>query len=524
MVPKTHRSQPVTIPSMMLLARVRRAATFRSSPGVPQTPRPKRPAVALTIFFVVAALAFPTTTGAAAGAATLTLSRTSGPAGGTVVVKGYHLPPLSRVQIMLDGHARGLPTAWVGRTGFFKASIKIPSGVTGDRIIGAYRVKQKTRKVITASSQLGGRLAYTHFDRTTAGAPPPQPPTTAGTNAYGSIATDTKANIHVGGPDGERVAHKFVASTTSAVTSIRFAQRGGSGYSGGNGGTMRISIQPDDGSGNPSGSRLASLDYSPGNPGGGWSTYLSRSFSSSATLTKGKVYYVVFENIDGSPKSNYISVNELFVYGSTLVPRQPIFSDASYAVLIARPSWRVASGYTADMDLTYANGGHDGMGYIAAEVYNYISTSGSSDMFREHFTVSGASRTVTTAAIRVRRSSGSSPLTIRLENSSGSLIEAVSIPASSIPASSPGGDNGGSVWAVGHFSSSHVLAAGSTYSLTATTGSDTTYTSIPLLDGTPNGFQSYTFSDGQGQATSSGSGGWSNIDPSYPEDIQFYLK
>jgi hypothetical protein len=407
----------------------------------------------------------------------------------------------------------------VGSSGTLARTIKVPAGKTGANVIAVYHVKQKTRLVITASSQLGGRLAATSFTRT--GKAPPS--TTTSTGGYGSIATDTKANIHVGGPDGERVAHRFVAGTTSVINSIRFAQRGGSGDSGGNGGTMRISIETDKG-GVPSGTRVASLNYSPGNPGGAWSTYNSVTFTTRGTLTKGRVYYVVFENIGSSPRSNYISVNELFVYGSALVPRQPTFSDTKYAVLIARPSWSLQGKYTADMDLTYANGHHDGMGYIAAMVYDYISTSGSSRMFRERFTVSGSSRTISTAAIRVRRSSGSSPLTIRLESSSGALIEAVNIPASSIPQSAPGNDNGGSVWAVAHFSSKHVLKKGTTYNLTATTASGTTYTSIPLLVGVKWGFSSYTFSDGDGQVTSSGSGGWTAIDRNSPQDIQFYLK
>ena len=80
------------------------------------------------------------------------------------------------------------------------------------------------------------------------------------------------------------------------------------------------------------------------------------------------------------------------------------------------------------------------------------------------------------------------------------------------------------MWAIAHFSKAHVLAKGSTYNLTATTASGTTYTSIPLLAGTSYGFHSYTFSDGEGQVTSSGSGGWTAIDRGASEDIQFYLK
>ncbi|MFI5042734.1 MAG: hypothetical protein ACHQNA_12970, partial [Acidimicrobiales bacterium] len=472
---------------------------IRSPLSAPRSPRSKRRSVALSLLLLVAALGLPTPS-AGVTAAKLQLSRVTGLGGTTIVVRGYNLPPSTRVQITWDGHFRGLPTAWVGSTGNFKISIKIPAGSAGDHKIGAYQVKSATRKVVTLTSQLGSRLAFARFVRTASTTPPPT--TSGAAGAYGSIATDTKANILVGGPDSERVAHRFQASTSSALTSIRFAQRGGPGYSGGTGGTMRISVRADDGSGRPSGTSLASLTYSPGNASGGWWTWLNRGFPSPATLTKGQIYYIVFENIDPSPTTNYISVNELFVYGSALTPRQPTFSDATYAVLA---NGAVQDQYTADMDLTYANGVHDGMGYIEAMVALYGVVSGPNDMVREHFTVSGGARTVTSASVRVRRTNGSSPLTIRLETSAGALIEAVDIPASSIAVSAPGGDNGGAVWVTATFGSAHVLANGGTYNLRLSTASGTEYTTVPVREGTDVGFASSTFTDGDGQHTTDGS-------------------
>ena len=154
-------------------------------------------------------------------------------------------------------------------------------------------------------------------------------------------------------------------------------------------------------------------------------------------------------------------------------PRQPAFADSDYAVLYAEPSsWSVQGKYTADMDLTYANGMHDGMAYIANIVEMYGTISGSASV-REHFTVSGGNRTVTKAYVRVRRTTGSSPLTIRLETGSGTLIEAVSVPASSVPASAAGGDNGGSVWVSATFDSPHTLVDGTAYNLRLTTAAGT---------------------------------------------------
>jgi hypothetical protein len=343
-------------------------------------------------------------------------------------------------------------------------------------------------------------------------------------SVYGTgINADTKANLQVGGGKNQKVAYRFAASTTSALTSVRFVQRGGSGYSSGNGGSMRISLRPDDGSGRPSATILASVNYSPGNPSGAWEHYDAVTFGSPATLTAGSTYLVVFENTDASPAVNFISANELYVYGGTLTPRQPHYADAYATLTTASGSWAVAGGYTAVADLAYANGTHDGMGYFQALIGYYGVISGSSSMARERFTVSGGSRTVTTASVRVRRSSGSSPLTVRLETGAGTLIEAVNVPASAVPISAPGGDTGGAVWATVTFASAHVLADGATYNLRISTAADTTYTTFPIQEGGPNGFGSYTYSDGTGQHTTDGST-WTDLYLWAPQDMQFFFR
>ena len=224
---------------------------------------------------------------------------------------------------------------------------------------------------------------------------PTATPAPGATGIYGAAFNfDTKANLQVGWTDGARVAHRFVAGTSSTLSSIRFQQRGGPVYSGGTGGQLRITVQTD-GSNGPTGTVLATASYTPGNPSGAWTRYDAVTFSSPATLVKGTRYDIVFENVDANAANNYFSVNELFVYGATMTPRQPAFADADYAVLAANAggSWSVQSKYTADMDLTYADGTHDGMAYIANIVELYGTVSGTSSV-REHFTVSGGNRTV----------------------------------------------------------------------------------------------------------------------------------
>ena len=121
-----------------------------------------------------------------------------------------------------------------------------------------------------------------------------------------------------GGTTLARLAYRFRASTSSAVTSIRVQQRGyggGNTYSGGNGGTIRVSIQADAG-GVPSGTTLSSLTFAPGNPAGNWEVWSKLSFPAPATLTAGRLYHVVFDNVSASPTTNWISVNVLFLIGS----------------------------------------------------------------------------------------------------------------------------------------------------------------------------------------------------------------
>ena len=90
---------------------------------------------------------------------------------------------------------------------------------------------------------------------------------------YGTgIGYDTKANIQVG-PDGQKVAIRLKATTTSALKSVRFVQRGGTGYSSGTGGTMTLSVRADDGTGHPSATSLAQQSYTPGNPSGALEKY-----------------------------------------------------------------------------------------------------------------------------------------------------------------------------------------------------------------------------------------------------------
>jgi len=334
---------------------------------------------------------------------------------------------------------------------------------------------------------------------------------------YGTgIGYDTKANTPIG---QYKMAIRFKATTTSALKSVRFVQRGGTTYSHGTGGTMTISVRADDGTGHPSATSLAQRSYTPGNPDGTWEKYDQVTFPSPATLTAGKIYYIVFANPD---VNNYISVNSVYAYNATS-PRQPMFPDSDYGLMYTSGSWgALASGFTPVVDLAYANGAHDGQSYYEAMIDRYATISGASKMARERFTVSGGNRTVKSASLRLRRSSGTSPLTMTLETSAGVAIESATVPAASIPVSAPGEDTGGAVWVTANFSSPHVLSNGASYSLRISTAPGTTYTTFPVRTGTDKGIHTFAFPCGTGQSTTDGSA-WTDLYDRSHQDLQFYF-
>jgi hypothetical protein len=352
--------------------------------------------------------------------------------------------------------------------------------------------------------------------------PAPTPTATPGPAVKGiygpALNVDTKANLQVGWTDRARLAHRFRASATATITSVRFAQRGGSVYSGGTGGSLLVSIQSD-ANGLPSGTVLGSTTYTPGNPSGSWAKFDAVTLS--APVTKGRLYHVVFENMDTDPASSYISVNELFVYGPTLSPRQPALPDADYAVLYAAPvDWAVQDNFTADMDVAYSDGSHDGVAYIQNMTQYYATVSGPAAA-REHFTVVGNARIVSSAAVRVRRSSGTDPLRLSVLEGDTVLASAV-VAASDVPISAAGGDDGGSVWASVTFPEM-TLSAGTTYDLVLTTAPTSTYTVAPIREGTDIGMESFAFREGTGQRSADGIS-WSDLFDKSPVDLQFYFR
>ena len=354
---------------------------------------------------------------------------------------------------------------------------------------------------------------------------PTSPPFDGGaTGPYGSCQGDSRNNHHVGGWARADLDYRFRATTSSAAESLRVQQRGGVGYSGGNGGQITASIQTDDG-GLPSGNVLASLTFSPGNPSGHWEVWDYLVFPSPANLTDGRIYHLVFTNVAADPVNNFISLNDMVYWGSES-PRQPMFEN-TFAVLYKETSgWQLKGNDAPIFDLGYANGVHDGMAYIGSMHEYYGVISGASNMVRQHFTVSGSDRAVSSASVKVKRISGSDPLTISLRKGSTTLVSetvaASAIALGELPIVLDGAHLGGNTWATISFADL-TLESGATYNLVLSTGGGTQYIAVPVQEGTDKGLRSYRFTDGLGQGTTNGGSSWSQLYLWSDVDLQFVL-
>ena len=299
---------------------------------------------------------------------------------------------------------------------------------------------------------------------------------------------------------------------------------------------MRISVESDV-DGHPSGTPLASLSFRPGNPAEAWERSDRLVFPTPARLIAGDLFHIVFTNDGPDPAGDYISVNDAYQFTPT-VPRQPASNDDVGVLVDDGKGWTVSPNDTPIMDLAYADGSHDGNAYISIIANHFALIHGPADMVREHFTVSGGSRQVTSAAVRVKRIAGASPLELRLTDQDGTELEAgriaaTGVPVSDLPTVDPADADrfieptlGGGVWLTLDFPAPLILAAGRTYDLRLSTAADTTFAVVPLREHSTEAsptWGSRAFRDGSGQQTTDGTH-WTDIYEYAPVDLQFYFR
>jgi len=326
---------------------------------------------------------------------------------------------------------------------------------------------------------------------------------------YGSgFSADSLANTVVGGPSANVVSYRFQARYATALEGFRIFfiwSSTKSGYNAGLGGTVRVDLLADDGTGAhlPTGPALASTSYGNIIPQNNF--YPKLTFPNPVALTGGGLYHLVFTNIDQDPVANYVSLDTLYTDAQT-APMQPVISDAAFAVLFkpAGGTWRVRQGYTPTLELDFATG-TQGNGYMEVWSTNPKAVSGAASV-RETFKVSGPSRTFSKVNVRLSRTGGTGPLTVRVEEADGSLVDQAAIPAARFP-------QGVSTWATATFPLGHVLNTGVAYNLVLSCDADTSFSAFPLRKGRDKGFSNATFfPDGYAQFTTTGAAGWQGWD------------
>lgn len=347
---------------------------------------------------------------------------------------------------------------------------------------------------------------------------------------YGpGIAMNSLGNMVVGGTYTSKVSQRFTAQESSTLTDIRvlFVGYAYPGYGAGNGGTIRVTVRACDVAGLPDGTALATYDWTDsysGDPG-----FQTITFSSPPTLTAGVMYHICYENVAGSPTTNYTSVDFSFCNNPTPpTPRQPRYPLDDWGAFRAMSggAWALEASYTPLLQLHYGNGAYQGCAYYEMEIGNEVRVSGTQYMARERFTPT-TTRQVSTVWVRLARNSGSGTgaLTIRLEDSGGTLIDTATIADTSV---FPVQDNTsafvGGYWASASFSTPQTLTASTTYNLRFSTVAGTDLWQHGYESGSYSFNAATHFSDGYAQVSTNGGSTWNYVTGlDVDGDLQFYM-
>ena len=337
---------------------------------------------------------------------------------------------------------------------------------------------------------------------------------------YGpGIQADSLANTPVG-KGGLEVSYRFRAKPGGPLQAVRpyliwsFAKKG---YHAGTGGTLKVTLQEDDGSPahRPSGKVLATHVRRMGILPGSDRFFPQLFFDRAPVLAAGTLYHLVFSNTDPDPEGNFVSVNALFNRVAAC-PQQPGLEDEGWAMLFrskAKPAWVLrctpgaSESFTPILEVDYANGQSQGMGYIEFWMGAPKPIAGPAAV-RELFTVTGPARKVAALSVRVRHLAGSAPLLATLEQGDGKVLAVAKGDGRTLPLT-PSASFGGCAWASFSFPASPTLATGQTYRLVLSCPAGR-FEAFPMRKGTDKGFSDATlFGDGHAEFTDgSGWAGW----------------
>lgn len=344
---------------------------------------------------------------------------------------------------------------------------------------------------------------------------------TIGRGFYGSLAMDGLANLRVGDTFGYACSLRFQALRTGVVDGFRtiwvgYPVKPRPGYSDGTGGVVRITAETDD-AGEPSGDVIAEAEVS--GPTSGMPYY---AFDDPMPVTAGQTYHIVCRNIDADPVANFSSVDCVWVDTVTSYQTRPGSGELTALFTYTSGPWAVAPNHRPVLDLSYGDGSHQGQGYMEAEVGSTVS---GNSMARERFTVTGGSRIVTGAAVRLAKVSGSDNVLVRLEDNTGTLIDSFSASIAAVPTlTDPAGDAGGS-WVSGSFASARLLTSGQEYRLRVSVAGTTSLWTRGIEQGQGYDFDPVTyFADGVLEISTDGGSTWGYVSGLGSwGDLQFYF-
>jgi hypothetical protein len=349
----------------------------------------------------------------------------------------------------------------------------------------------------------------------------------SGAHRSGSLVqADALGNTVVGGGDRTALAFRFRARWTGSVAAVRFYVimnvNGRTGYSSGDGGTMRVTLRADSGRRPhvPVGRELARATFRPASGG----TFPLVRFSRPAPTAAGRFYHVVFQNVGRDPARNYVSINGL--WSSARLGRGPAVPGGMAVLEKDRgEGWqpRRSEPHEYYLPILEVAGGRDGqrtgLGYM--EVWDPKPIGGAAGVRQLLHTPAGRTTQVGGAWLRVRRDEGASaPLVLRLDGPDGRPLASATVSARDVPTSDAG-------WVHARFPSPATLPAGADVALSASSAQDGAYEAFPIRKGTDYGFDSATYFNGGYAQFNTGSGwvGWDQWGghDEHDSDLQFAL-
>ncbi len=236
--------------------------------------------------------------------------------------------------------------------------------------------------------------------------------------AYGNpLAADTLSNLRIG-VDVAQMSYRFRSIRSDAVQSVRVYVKRGEGYSGGNGGTLRLDLVADDPKDHTPVNQVLASAFATDLLDGPFNRVFT--FEKPIPLTGDLYYHLVFSNCAPEPDLDFVSINNLVVLGGG----QSSLADPSVLTKgQLGSSWVLRADHIPIFALQYTNSGRLGQGYIDALSQSGVFHIKGTNQAREEIAISGEDIRITEANVRVRDPlSSPADLSVSIEDSKGNVL------------------------------------------------------------------------------------------------------